>query len=959
MKVAIVRQFCGACFWLCFLFFSDVNLTAGTTIIDGTVVDTGGARYYLGFGSSFNLLIITNGGTLKSGFADIGENSGDQGNQAFIVGTNSLWSSATMYLGVSGPNNTVTVAKGGTVSIGASYGIILGSFASSTGNQLKIIDGGKVFVPTLEARRGSILLSNGVLGVSSLAANANGSIFSFVNGILSTTNGLSINNGTNPFVIGRVTNGTSIWNIRGGNNAIAATNGFILGGAVGTTNFVNVSGSGATLTPTGPLYLGNNGISAGQSSITLTPGTTLQENTIVGALDGSGVITNNGGVFEFTTSRPVITNTAPGSIICGNAIISYNNVTNAPVSIQSDALTNLSFLGAKSLRLNNSTNAPAQNVVFSSFNPTNYTRLELVGGTNQWNGTNLTIGPWGSMLISNCVPLILPNTGHLTILDNSKLVYDGDRNNFNSAASNLTVVVSGTNAEWYNQRFFTLGSSGGHNLFMITNGASLVTTNNDAPSQNPYSYDFSMGYYAGSTSNTIIVTGPGSAWNNWGEVDLGVNGSGNQAAILNGAKANGGFVLGSAINTSSNNVLLVSGEGSTLTGGVTVGNSGSQNQLVVADGATAQLGGVTIGYLPGAINNSMNIIRANVTADTINIGFYGTGNLSLNRGTLTVSWLYQNAGPFNFVSGIVNVWYSQVNFIVGDGFLPARLNLTGSYHQYSILVSTNGTLTGIAGSGLGAIQSDVTSYGTIAPGNPIGEIGIAYHNLWLQPSSTLIFNVQGTNQGVSYSTLGVSQQVQFAGNLRIRLLNDFKPASGDVFNLMSFGSKSGAFVNVASGARIKTTDGLGSFLVDYSGTSLLLSNYQSNDLDGDGIDDAWALQYFGHTPLTLAEKQADADGDRQSNSAEFIAGTDPTNSANVFKITSASLGSTGVLTLQFNAVAGKTYGISFSDDLLSWNSLAAPLLAWIAPGTYQWIDDGTETGTFPKKQRFYRVTAAP
>src|SRR5258708_3959748 len=101
-----------------FVFLFCGRLKAGTTtVIDGTVVDTGGGHYYLGRGSSLNTLIITNGGILRAGFADIGEFSGDQGNQAVVTGTNSLWHcDAFLYIGVAAPNNTVTVSDGGTVS---------------------------------------------------------------------------------------------------------------------------------------------------------------------------------------------------------------------------------------------------------------------------------------------------------------------------------------------------------------------------------------------------------------------------------------------------------------------------------------------------------------------------------------------------------------------------------------------------------------------------------------------------------------------------------------------------------------------------------------------------------------------------------------------------------------------------------------------------------------------------
>jgi hypothetical protein len=48
----------------------------------------------------------------------------------------------------------------------------------------------------------------------------------------------------------------------------------------------------------------------------------------------------------------------------------------------------------------------------------------------------------------------------------------------------------------------------------------------------------------------------------------------------------------------------------------------------------------------------------------------------------------------------------------------------------------------------------------------------------------------------------------------------------------------------------------------------------------------WQLQYFGCTNCPQADAAADPDGDGQNNMAEFLAGTIPTNSASVLRITS-------------------------------------------------------------------------
>ncbi len=68
-----------------------------------------------------------------------------------------------------------------------------------------------------------------------------------------------------------------------------------------------------------------------------------------------------------------------------------------------------------------------------------------------------------------------------------------------------------------------------------------------------------------------------------------------------------------------------------------------------------------------------------------------------------------------------------------------------------------------------------------------------------------------------------------------------------------------------------------------------LSSPPPADSDGDGVPDWWTQKYFGHpTGQAMDHSQAtdDADGDGMSNLQEYLAGTDPTNTASALRIIS-------------------------------------------------------------------------
>lgn len=85
-----------------------------------------------------------------------------------------------------------------------------------------------------------------------------------------------------------------------------------------------------------------------------------------------------------------------------------------------------------------------------------------------------------------------------------------------------------------------------------------------------------------------------------------------------------------------------------------------------------------------------------------------------------------------------------------------------------------------------------------------------------------------------------------------------------------------------------------------------LAPQTSQDIDGDGVPDVWEMQH-GTDPFT-PDGELDADDDGLTNFEEWLAGTNPQDANSVLKF-SAILGGNEQVTLQFTAMANRTYSI--------------------------------------------------
>jgi len=87
------------------------------------------------------------------------------------------------------------------------------------------------------------------------------------------------------------------------------------------------------------------------------------------------------------------------------------------------------------------------------------------------------------------------------------------------------------------------------------------------------------------------------------------------------------------------------------------------------------------------------------------------------------------------------------------------------------------------------------------------------------------------------------------------------------------------------------------------------------DNDGDGMSDAWERRWFGVNVVP----EDNADGDPQDNNSEYITGTDPTNAASYFHVTTDTTtegNPSQYIIINWAAVTGRVYNVLWTPSLM-------------------------------------------
>jgi len=680
----------------------------------GTVVNA--SNYVLvGQNGSNNTMTVSGGASVTDqAFSVVGLNATASGNSVVVTGSGSTWSSGGVVIGDGGSGNTLSVEAGADVN-SAGSGVVLGYNVGSSGNSL-LVNG-----------TGSTLTS-----ASDLIVGFGGS-----------GNSVVVSNG------GTLTNGQ-----------------YTYGGVIGlnggsANNSVLVTGSGSAWNNTGALTIG----SAGSGALTIADGGSVSAAEVVIAAEASSFGVLNFGSYGGSDTAG---NFMPSTISFGSGFgtVNFNQVNTI-------AATGFSGTGSLNQRGTGTT---------------------ILTGTNPLAGTTAVSG--GRLLVDGQSSL---GTSSVALVGGT-LALAGAFTDFPLSLAAGSMIITGTGSSWnHGSDTLSVGNASEGASVVVSSGASVVGTGL-----------VFLGPNAWATSNSILVTGSGSSWSNNATIVVGSTSSNNSLVVSDGGQMTAPLSIGRYAASIANTV-LVTGSGSNLSlaaGDTTfIGNSG-QGTLTVANGgiASAPNGSFIIASQPGS-SGILNIggFGANDTAGPISAGFglafgSGSGTINFNQtDTATLSTIISGSGRVNQFGSGTTILTGQ-NTFAGTTTVTAGTLLANSGSALgtsTVSVMNNGTL---GGNGTIHGAATIASGGALIPGaDGVGSLDFI-GGLTLAAGSMTSFQIHSTSDFTSISLTG--QSVTYGGSLLFNLI-DFSPVAGDqfrVFNMTGGALETGTFSSVVVGS---------------------------------------------------------------------------------------------------------------------------------------------------------------
>ncbi len=630
-------------------------------------------------------------------------------------------------------------------------------------------------------------------------------------------------------------------------------------------------GSGSLVLAAANLYTGPTTVN--QGILAIGSGGSTQASSAVTVISGGTLNVNSGGTVNGSVTAQVSTAQTTANVVNNGSIVGAltTSAGTGPASPNANA-TAIVSTGHAQLNAGSTTGSITNNgqLTFSGAAP--ITPIGTISGSGGLGGFNDA------------------NTGTktLNLAAGSAFSYFRNTNATGTATSVLQVAGGGTTSfQWFGYNNTVLGTAdvtfngGTFNIGRIGQNNSGATT---------------IGNYTVTNGSAVNIATASHDHGTWNIIN------GTMAFTGNVSQLNGASAAASALQFTVNN--SGGGSGSTLSGtaSLTLGHGGGtgsvqNNFLTIGNGGTASfpVGLLTVGSTQAATSetNTVNLnggkllvgsatgIVASAGAGQVKTFNWTGGRLAAFQVTPSANFTNPAGGGIT-TTGLVN---SGGVLAPGDVGTPGRTNITGDYTQQA-----GGTLAiDIAGTNqTGAFQNVVTP---------------SYDNVLLNGATTANLSLNG--------------------NLQVSLVG-FTPTNGNTFTIMRSAptalAVSGAFSNVAFGARITTQGGEGSFLVSNTVAGVTLSDYQSNATN----DYASWISGFSVGGQTAAND--DFDNDNLDNVVENVLGANPSVYSNGLTQVSATASSFKFRHDQSNTIATDvTKSYQWSTDLVNWAASGASI----------------------------------
>jgi T5SS/PEP-CTERM-associated repeat protein len=983
-----------------------------TNIVDG-IATNAGPQLTVGATGPYNFLLVTNGGRLTNGTTIVGDAAGAHHNTAVVTDPNSVWHTVSSFiLGNTGALNQVWVLNGArlrsaTINVGVASSsnrldvlnaVLTDGYPNAAGMGIGVRSNANFNVVTFDgpsARGTNDRTFVGLGGAANSLVVRNGAEFTvggasaapqFVIGATASSDGNSVE------ILGEGSKLTASLPLElgdaGSDNRLLVDSAYLrsfaaqIGGTCGSSNnSVLVRGPTAVWT-NGNLELGFCSVG---NSLTIAEGAQVLAGRVASSIQGGGRnvidVSGEGSLLRATDLVVGVSGVSNALLVTGGANVAsrhdqiggsgWDNL--ALVSGAGSGWSNVTLVvgdsgSRNSLRIDEGASAQSGELTLGRLGASSGNSIEVIGPDSRlFVVTNLNIGGFGDanrLLVADGAnafsrnihvggsSLPLPGTTSLSHFNRLSIIGTNSR------------VVTGSN--------IVIGFKGSSNRLEVLDGADIDTVRAAIIGD-----DSGAGSSAIITGNSAIVSGRGSRWTITNDLVVGYRAWGSSLVVSNGGfvRSHSGYLgtVGSIIGEGSRcpypasfSSVHVTGHDSiwAMADSLVVGGNAVHNRLLITNGGRVAAQNVIIGLGDGGVTADPDcrvgeaglsfLNELEIAGGDLRIGNFGPDLLEVRYGTLRLRSGAVNAGELRMTNRwsrlellggslfcIQTVVDNGLPLIIGDGLHNARFQGRDITAPGGVVIREHATLISD-----GRVTANVTNAGTLSL-FPFAIMAIA-SNYVQQPAGNLLIDIGIERSGA----LIVSNVAVLNGSLLLRRSADI-PSNTNVSTLRA-AAVSGTFNNVTNGGRLKTTDNLGSFMVEYTATSVILRDYRPTDLDGDMIEDAWATQHFGHSPLTPAEKAADDDGDGSSNYDEFIAGTDPKSSASTLR---ASISYTnGGVTVAFPCQEGKRYSISWSSDLITWNHVIDPTFSFPEAGVCRWTDDGQWTGGVGGPARFFRVS---